>query len=382
MYEKAVLHLDLDCFFVECERLHNPALKGKPVIVGGNSRRGVVASASYEARKFGVRSAMPMQAALQRCPDAIVVKGDFEEYAKQSGIVTDIIEEAAPLFEKASIDEFYLDLTGMDKYVGCALWSKELRERVIRESGLNLSGGLAVNKTVSKISTGEAKPNNLHLVAPGNDKNYMAPLSILKMPSIGKDTYERLTVRGVRTIGSLSQVSPNLLERQFGKHGIAIWKKANAIDDSPIVPYRDQKSMSTQRTFQEDTIDIRLLKDQLTQMVTDLAFDLRKKQELTSCITVKVRYNDFKTFTAQKRIPFTANDKSLISWSHKLFDNLYQRRISVRLVGVRFSELVHGHYQILLFEDTQEDISLLNAMDKIRDRFGTGAIMRASALGK
>jgi DNA polymerase-4 len=382
MYEKAVLHLDLDCFFVECERLHNPALKGKPVIVGGNSRRGVVASASYEARKFGIRAAMPMQAALQRCPDAIVVKGDYEEYAKQSGIVTDIIEEAAPVFEKASIDEFYLDLTGMDKYVGCALWAKELREKIIRETGLFLSGGLAVNKTVSKISTGEAKPNNLQMVASGSEKNYIAPLSILKMPSIGKDTYERLTVRGIRTIGALSQVSPNLLERQFGKHGIDMWRKANAIDDSPIVPYRDQKSISTQRTFQEDTIDIRLLKDRLTQMVTELAFELRKKQQLTSCITVKVRYNDFQTFTAQKRIPFTANDKQLISWSHQLFDNLYQRRVSVRLLGVRFGELVHGNYQILLFEDTQEDVALLGAMDKIRKRFGTNAIMRASTLGK
>jgi DNA polymerase-4 len=380
MFQRAILHLDLDAFFVSVERLQNGELHERPLIIGGTSGRGVVASCSYEARRFGVRSAMPMKMALRLCPDALVIRGDMESYSKYSKLVTEVIEEDAPLFEKASIDEFYLDLTGMDRYVGCWQWSQELRQKVMRETGLPISLGLSVNKLISKIGTGEAKPNGAQLVEQGTEKGFIAPLSIRKIPSIGKSTYQKLSFMGVRKVETLAQVPPRLLQREFGKHGISLWRKANAIDDSPVVPYHDRKSISTERTFQTDTIDVQLLRDKLTDMVSRLAFELRESQKLTSCITVKIRYSDFNTYTRQKRIPYTASDKTLLHYAHELFDKLYQRRQLVRLVGIRFSGLVHGSQQIQLFEDTQEETRLLQELDQLRKRFGAKAVLRGSSL--
>lgn len=380
MFDRAVLHLDLDAFFVSVECLKNSELVNKPVIVGGTSARGVVASCSYEARRFGVHSAMPMKMALRLCPDAKVVKGDMDCYSRHSKLVTEIIKSEAPLFEKSSIDEFYLDLTGMDRYMGAWKWSRELRNKVIKESGLPISMGLSVNKLVSKVGTGEAKPNNEKCIDAGTEKHFLAPLSIRKLPSIGKATYKKLSFMGVRNIKTLSQIPAKLLEREFGKHGVSIWKKANAIDDSPVVPYSERKSISTEHTFQVDTTDVHWLKNQLTAMVSKLCFKLRASQKLTSCITVKVRYSDFNTYPKQRRIPYCASDQTLIQHAHELFDQLYQRRQLVRLIGVKFSGLVHGSPQLELFGDTEEDEKLMMAMDQIRKRFGANAIVKACTL--
>ncbi|MBL7830309.1 MAG: DNA polymerase IV [Saprospiraceae bacterium] len=377
MYSKAILHMDLDSFFVSVECLRNSSFIGKPLIVGGGSDRGVVSSCSYEARRFGVQSAMPMKMALRLCPDAIVLKGDMEAYSQYSTLVTEIIRQDAPIFEKSSIDEFYLDLTGMDRYVGCYQWSRELRQKVMRETGLPISFGLSVNKLVSKVGTGEAKPNGTIRIASGTERDFLAPLSTAKIPSIGKATYKKLSFMGVRTVRTLREIPVKLLEREFGKHGNSLWKKANAIDDSPVVPYDEQKSMSSERTLQTDTTDVKKIKDMLTNMIMALAFDLRKSGKLTSCITIKIRYADFNTYTIQKRITYTAQDKVLIDFAHELFDRLYQRRQLIRLIGVRFSGLVRGCYQISLFDDTAEDIKLLQQLDKIRTRFGNKAIGRA-----
>ncbi len=380
-FERAILHLDLDSFFVSVECLRNSALRGKPLIVGGSSRRGVVASCSYEARAFGIRSAMPVSMALRLCPDALVLRGDMETYSKYSRMVTEIITEEAPLFEKASVDEFYADLTGLDRHFGCWKWSNELRARITRETGLPLSLGLAVNKLVSKVGTNLAKPRGTQLVEPGLEKSFLAPLPVRSLPSVGKATYRKLSLMGVRTVRTLSAIPAPLLQREFGRHGAALWKKANGIDNSPVVPYHDRKSISTERTFSTDTIDMRFLRDKITEMVTRLAFELREKQRLTACVTVKLRYTDFNTFTRQLRIPYTANDRTLIQHALDLFERLYERRQLVRLVGVRFSELVHGRPQMSLFDDTAEDERLLAAMDRIRRRFGTKAIMRGSVEG-
>jgi DNA polymerase-4 len=380
MFQKAVLHLDLDAFFASVEILKNSALQGKPVLIGGTGGRGVVASCSYEARRFGVRSAMPMSMALRLCPDAVVVRGDMDEYSRRSRLITDIIDAEAPLFEKASIDEFYLDLTGMDKHFGCWKWSNELRQKIIRESGLPISVGLSVNKLVSKVGTGEAKPNGAKLVENGTERDFLAPLPVGKIPSVGRETQQKLALMGVRTVKVLAQIPPKLLEREFGKHGIAMWKKANAIDDSPVVPYHEAKSISTERTFQTDTIDVRLLTDRLTDMVSRLAFELRQQQKLTSCVTVKIRYSDFNTYTLQRVIPYTAADRSLLHHAKELFEKLYTRRQLVRLIGVKFSGLVHGNYQLNLFEDTGGEVRLLEQMDRIRKRFGEGAVRKAVTL--
>lgn len=381
MYNRAVLHLDLDAFFVSVECLKNDSLKGKPLIIGGGSDRGVVSSCSYEARRFGVHSAMPVKMALRLCPDAIVLRGDMDSYSHHSHVVTDIIAAQAPTFEKASIDEFYLDLTGMDRYFGCFRWSQELRQRIMRESGLPISFGLSVNKLVSKVGTREVKPNGMIAVDAGKERGFLAPLSTGKLPGIGKETYKKLSFMGVRTVKVLSEIPMPLLERQFGKHGRDLWRKANAMDDSPVEPYEEQKSMSTERTFAQDTLDVAGVRDKLRSMADQLAFELRQSGRLTSCVTVKIRYADFNTYTMQRRVPYTAIDNMLRATAVELFDRLYQRRQLIRLIGVKFSGLVRGSYQINLFEDTQEELRLLQAMDHIRKRFGTKAVMRASGMG-
>ncbi len=380
MYERAILHLDLDAFFVSVECLKNSSLRGKPLIIGGTSERGVVASCSYEARAFGIHSAMPIKMARRLCPDVIILRGDMENYSRHSQLITDIIADSAPLYEKASIDEFYLDLSGMDRYIGCYQWSNELRQKVIRNSGLPISFGLSVNKLISKMSTSEAKPNGAIQIKAGTEKGYIAPFAVSKLPSVGRVTTRKLSLMGVRSIKVLSEIPVKLLQREFGKTGISLSKKANAIDHTPVVPYVEQKSMSSERTFQKDTIDIRKLKTILNNMLCKLTFELRSAQKLASCITVKIRYADFNTYTKQKRIPYTANDRILAGYLNDLFDQLYQRRQLVRLVGIRFSGLVHGNYQIDLFEDTLKETKLMEEMDKIRKRFGAKAVMRGSGI--
>ncbi len=382
LFNRSILHLDLDAFFVAVELLRNDCLRGKPLIIGGSSNRGVVASCSYEARAFGVRSAMPMRQALQLCPDAQVLKGDMETYSKHSALVREVIEAQAPLYEQASIDEFYLDLTGMDKYIGCWKWSTELRQRIIKETGLPLSLGLSVNKTVSKVGTGEAKPNGAKLIQAGTEKGFLAPLPVGKIPSIGRETERRLSLMGVRTCRVLSEVPPRLLQREFGKHGLMMWKKANGEDDSPVVPYREQDSISSERTFHADTIEMRFLQDEIRKQTAQLAYQLRALGKLTACVTVKLRYADFNTFTKQARITYTAQDGPLVEHTLNLFERLYERRQAIRLVGVRFSELVQGSSQLNLFDDTEKESRLLEAMDKIRDRFGKGAVGRGGKMGK
>lgn len=379
-YQRAVLHLDLDAFFVSVECLRNDSLRGKPLIIGGNSDRGVVASCSYEARRFGVHSAMPVKMALRLCPDAIILRGDMDQYSHFSHLVTEIIAAKAPVFEKASIDEFYLDLTGMDRYFGCFRWSQELREEIRRESGLPISFGLAVNKLVSKVGTGEVKPDGAVAVPAGTEREYLAPLSTAKLPGIGKETYKKLSFMGVRTIRVLSEIPPRLLERQFGRPGLDLWRKARGEDDRPVEPYEEQKSISTERTFAEDTLHVTGVRDRLRGMADQLAFELRRDGRLTSCVTVKIRYADFNTYTMQRRVAYTASDTILRHTAVELFDRLYQRRQLIRLIGVKFSGLVRGHHQIDLFEDTLEEVSLLKALDHIRIRFGNKAVMRASGM--
>jgi DNA polymerase-4 len=380
MYDRAVLHMDLDSFFASVEILKNSELKGKPLIIGGTSNRGVVSSCSYEARRFGVHSAMPMKMALQLCPNATVLRGDMDSYSYYSNMVTDVIAEEAPVYEKASVDEFYLDLTGMDKFFGCYKWSGELRQRIIRETGLPISFGLSVNKLISKIGTGEGKPNGSKQIKRGVEKQFIAPLPVKKIPGVGQKTYKKLSFMGVRSIKVLSEIPTRLLEREFGKSGRKLSEKANAIDNTPIVPYSESKSISKERTFTEDTLDLRMIRNMLIDMCDKLSFELRASGRLTSVITVKIRYADFNTFTKQCKISYTAQDNALGKYALQLFDKVYERRQLIRLIGVKFSGLVHGSYQISLFDDNLERIRLLQEMDGIRKRFGSDVIGRASAL--
>ncbi len=378
MAERTIVHLDLDSFFVSVERLTNSALKGKPVIIGGLSDRSVVASCSYEARRFGVHSAMPVRMAKQLCGDAIFIRGDMERYSKYSGLVTEIIAESAPVYEKASIDEHYLDITGMDRFFGSLKWTHELRQRIIKESGLPISFGLSVNKTVSKIATGESKPNGELYIPPGKVKPFLFPLSIRKIPMIGPKNYRLLRSIGVSDIRTLSMIPPEILMQVMGKNGLVIWKKANGIDPSPVAPYTEQKSIGTERTFDRDTADMDKLRHVLIGMVEKIAFELRRKGQLAGCVTVKIRYANFDTHTLQKHISPTAFDHVLMETTLELSRQLYQRKMLIRLIGIRFSQLISGSQQLELFDDKPELANLYQAMDHIRRRYGRQAVQRAA----
>ncbi len=380
MSHKHIMHMDLDTFYVSVERKLDSRLEKKPLLVGGTSDRGVVAACSYETRGYGVHSGMSMKLARQLCPEAIVIRGNAGTYSKHSDEVTEIIKEETPLFEKSSIDEFYADLTGVDRFYGCYKLASEVRNKIIKETGLPISFGLSVNKVVSKIATGEAKPNNQLMIDTGHEKEFMAPLSIKKIPQVGDKTYQTLRHLGVKRIHTLQEMQEEMLINVLGKNGSIIWRRAQGIDNRPVVAFNERKSISTERTFDKDTIDIKKLKSILVAMTENLAFQLRRGDKLTACINVKIKYSDFNTYSKQLRIPFCSADHILIPKILDLFDRLYNRRLLVRLIGIRFSHLVSGHYQINLFEDDESALNLYNALDKIREKYGDRKVIRAAGM--
>ncbi|AUS06515.1 DNA polymerase IV [Pseudotamlana carrageenivorans] len=378
---KNILHMDLDTFFVSCERLIDSRLQKRPILVGGTGDRGVVSACSYETRKFGVHSGMSMKVARRLCPEAVVIRGNASVYSKYSHQVTDIIKEKVPVFEKASIDEFYADLTGMDHFFGSYKYASELRTSIIKETGLPISFGLSANKIVSKVATGEAKPNNKLRIDQGFEKAFLAPLSIKKIPSVGNKTYQILRNLGIDKISVIQQMPVEMLTSVLGVNGRTIWKRALGIDNPPLIPFHERKSISMERTFWKDTIDMHKLRTTIFAMAESLAYQLRKGNKLAACVSVKIRYSDFNTYSKQIQIPYSSADHVIIPRVLELFEKLYQRRLLIRLVGVKLSNLVTGNYQINLFDDTEEMLSLYNAMDKIKNRYGEHSIQKASALG-
>lgn len=377
---RSIVHMDLDTFFVSCERLLDSRLNNKPILIGGTSERGVVASCSYEVRRFGVHSGMSMKMAKERCPEAICIKGNTQTYSKFSRMVTELVKEAAPVYEKTSIDEFYIDFTGLDRFFGVWKYASELRQRITKETGLPISFGLSENKTVSKVATGEAKPNNQLLIDYGTEKPFLAPLSVQKIPMVGPKTYQTLCGLGVKKIGTLQALPLELLEQALGENGRNIWSKAQGIDNSPVEAYNERKSISTERTFDQDTIDIHKLSGILAAMAENLAFQLRRANKLTGTVTVKIRYADFQTQTLQQQVAYTAADHELLPLVKSLFKRLYNRRVLVRLIGIRYSSLVSGAHQLRLFDSDLAYPALYQALDKIRVRYGDRAVLRAIGL--
>lgn len=380
MAEKHIIHMDQDSFFVSVEVRKDPKLAGLPVIIGGTSDRGVVASCSYEARKFGVHSAMSSRMAKMLCPHAIFIRGNMDAYSQASQEITEILRSRVPLIEKASIDEHYIDMTGMDRFHGTLQYAHELRQTVIRETGLPISFGLSVNKTVSKMATNECKPNGELDVMKNEVQPFLNPLSIRKIPGLGEKTFMKLSDMGIKKIFTLSQIHPDQMISLLGKNGLSLLQKAKGIDESEVIPYQEQKSIGTQCTFKADSIDIETINNLITSMVMDLGFELRQKQKIAACITVTIRYSNFEDVTKQATISYTSMDAVLIRKAKDLFKQLYQKRMLIRLVGVRLSNLVNGFEQIDLYENSQEQYNLCQAMDKIRQRFGGKAITMASVL--
>jgi len=374
--QRYIAHFDLDAFFVNVEILNDPSLKGLPILVGGRER-GVVAACSYEARKFGIHSAMPMKTAMRLCPQAVVVGSTRGEYSRYSRWVTEIIGANSPLFEKASIDEFYLDLTGMDRFFNPYQWTIELREKIIAATKLPISFALASNKMVSKIATQEAKPNGYIQVLPGREQEYLAPLKVNKIPGVGEHTYQAMQEMGIVTIRDLSEISVDVLERRFGKYGAELWSKARGIHESEVIPYHEAKSISTENTFEENKTDMEFLMAELVRMTERVAYELRQDNKTAGCVAVKIRYPDFETTSKQMTIPYTFYDDELIAKAKELFHQLWRRGQPIRLMGVRLSELTGEAIQTNLFEDTGKKTQLYKAIDEVKGRFGTGAVVKA-----
>ena len=380
--QRYIAHFDLDSFFVSVEMLNDPSLKGKPVIVGGSKDRGVVTTCSYEARKFGVRSAMPMKQAMQLCPHATLVRGTRGEYSRYSKMVTDIIAAKAPLFEKASIDEFYLDLTGMDRFFNVFEWTIQLREEIIAKTQLPISFGLASNKMVAKIATDEAKPNGFLFVQPGHEKEFLAPLAVNKISGVGHQTFAVLKAMGINTIGDILKHSTEELEQELGKWGPELYQKALGVSNSQVHPYHEAKSVSTENTFHENTSDVAFLLSELVRMTEKVAYELRGDEKLAGCIAVKIRYPDFETTSMQTTIDYTNRDDEFIAAAKMLFNKLYRRGQPVRLLGVRLTDFTSYAVQSSLFDDAEKKSKLYKAIDSVKDQYGKYSLSKARVIRK
>lgn len=378
--QRYIAHLDLDSFFVSVELINNPSLKGKPVIVGGSKERGVVSTCSYEARFFGVKSGMPMKQALQLCPQAIIANGTRGQYSKFSRWVTDIIASKAPLFEKASIDEFYIDLTGMDKYFNPLEWTIQLRQQIIDETKLPISFGLASNKMIAKIATDEAKPNGYLFVPIGSEKEFLAPLPVNKFSGVGESTFLKLKQMNINFIGDILHSDINLLEKELGKWGTDLYRKAQGISNSQVHNYREAKSISTENTFEENISNYELLLVELVRMTEKVGYELRQDKKLTGCIAVKIRYPNFETVSKQVTIDYTFSDDELIPFAIELFKKLWKPNSPIRLLGVKLSELNNFSVQGSLFENREKKTSLYKAIDDVKNRFGKNTLQKARTI--
>ncbi len=371
-----IAHFDLDSFFVSVEIKNNPSLKGKPVVVGGYER-GVVAACSYEARKFGIQSAMPMKKAMQMCPQLIVTNASRDQYSKYSRWVTDIIAAKVPLFEKASIDEFYIDLSGLDKFFGVSKYARELRQHIIDETGLPISCGVSSARFISKMATNEAKPNGYLEIPHGRETDFLWPLGIEKINGVGVQTEQQLKSFGIYTVEDLAKTPIELLKKIAGKWGESLWHKAHGRGSAEITSDWEQKSMSHENTFEKDSTDTDFINKELVHLTEKTAHALREDEKMTGCVTLKIRYSDFETTTRQDTVDYTALDDVLIAKAKDLFKKTWQKGRPVRLIGVRFSQLIPISMQMSLFENNIEKLSLYKAVDDIKERFGKGVVKKA-----
>ncbi len=379
---RLIAHFDLDAFFVSVECLNDPSLKGLPLAVGGTSDRSVVAACSYEARKYGIHSAMPMRTALRLCPQLKIVSGTRGEYSRYSRIVTEIIAAEAPLFEKASIDEFYIDLSGMERFFQPLEWTLALREKIMQRTGLPISFGMGSNKMIAKIATDAAKPNGYLFVEPGQETAFLDPMLVNKIPGVGEQTYRDLLQLGIETIQELRCSNPDLLQRQFGKYGTDLWNKARGIHQGAVTPYQETKSVSTENTYETDIRDLAFLEAELVRMTEKIAFELRQDNKMAGCIAVKIRYPDFETTTRQSTIPYSFYEDELIPHARALFRQLHRKGMPVRLLGVRLSELTAEAMQTNLFQDVNRKSELYKAIDSLKNQFGKTSISKAGGLRK
>ena len=380
-----ILHLDLDAFFVSVERVLDPRLRDRPVIVGGDPQgRGVVASASYEARQYGVRSAMPLAQAKRLCPHAVFVVSHHSRYVEFSKAVLVILREYAPVVEMASVDEFYLDMTGCDRlHRNVFAAAAGIKQQIRKRTGLPSSIGLGTNKLIAKIATTLCKPDGLLWVFPGEEASFLAPLPVSYLPGIGQHTRDRLQELGIGTIGELSQFPSPLLSTVFGEWGRQMSERARGLCPTPVTEHWEPKSISREITFSADTVDPVVLEMTLCRLAERAGYGLRQQGVMASTVGIKLRYSDFQTVSRSRTIPPSDDDVTIFRTARALLEKAFSRRVRIRLLGIKLSRLAPRDPQGSLFilpEDTRRT-RLARSADRVREKFGADALHLGAALG-
>jgi len=384
---RTIFHVDMDAFFVSVEELFDPSLIGKAVVVGGQrDQRGVVSAASYEARKFGVHSALPLRTAAQLCPHAIFLDGHPERYRDYSHKVHDVLTHFSPKVEMASVDEAYMDLTGTERLFGPPLRAAHLlHDRMKRDTGLNCSVGISISRMVAKVASDQAKPNGILFVQPGLEAAFLAPLDVRRIPGVGKVAEQKLNEIGIRKVGDLARLEENFLFRRFGQWGLALAGKSHGTDagawfDRDIGEGDDPKSISHEHTFNEDTADSAFIESTLAHLAEKVARRLRDHHFHARTVHLRLRYSDFTTITRSHSLATaTQLDHELIAESRALFHNAWKAGSKVRLIGVGVSgfELTEGQLGLLDADKNERAKKAAAAVDKIRDKFGEKSIKLA-----
>jgi DNA polymerase-4 len=371
---RTIFHLDLDAFFISVERILDPSLNGKPVIVGGDPKlgRGVVAACSYEARAFGLHSAMPIRTAYRLCPKGIYINGHFEEYERYSQAVKNILEQYAPVIEQASIDEFYLDMTGTQKMYGSMLsFASKLQEEIWNKLSLPCSIGIGSNKTVAKIGSDCMKPKGITFIIPGMEKEFLAPMPVESIPGVGKVLKQQLNSRGIFSIGDVTKLPAEYFSIAFGKYGIDLWRKAHGEGVEYLTIHRERKSISKETTFIKDVTNDEEIKQELFHLTGKVCQSLRKRGWEASTIEIKLRYIDFQTLIRSKTIKPTDDDKVVFETAWALLKKARTRRIAVRLIGICLTNFSPASNQEFLFDDIEiKRRRMFKAITKIRDKYG------------
>jgi DNA polymerase-4 len=379
------MHIDLDAFFVSVEQVSNPELRGKPVVVGGKpDRRGVVATASYEARAFGLHYGMPLATAARLCPQAIFIEGNYQRYAEVSKKFMAILADFSPFLEPTGLDEAYMDVTGFKSLHGSIRqMALKIKQRVKGELGIVASVGVATCKVVAKAASDESKPDGLIEVPPGAEPAFLAPLAIRKLPGVGKKTEQVLMGLGIRTIGQLARMPLPALKSRFGMFGDMLYRYANGVNNSPVTPPAEAKSISRETTFEDDTRDNVLLSATLRYLTERVGADLRELRKQAKCVSIKVRYADFTTITRQRTLPqLTDVDQTIFQTGNELLQKaVASDRRAIRLIGIGVSSLSEPGKQLSLIDSAEQRLEKLNrAVDRIRDRYGFTAIQTGSTL--
>ncbi len=381
---RAVLHVDMDAFYASVEQHDDPSLAGKPLIVGGTSGRGVVAAASYEVRKYGVHSAMPMSTALRLCPHAVCVRPRMQRYKAVSDLVFGVFHELTPLVQGLSLDEAFLDVTASRELFGEPVAiARRIKARIREITGLTASVGVATNKLVAKIASDLAKPDGLTIVPEGHVHEVLDPLSVRRLPGLGRKTGAKVEAAGIHTLGELRVAPDTVLRPLFGRYTQRVRERAAGIDDRPVLPDRDEKSLSAEDTFERDIGDPRALQAELTRLAGLACERMRHKQLMAGCIGVKIRRGDFVTFTRQRAVsPPTHDGRTITHVALELLTRWLEQApgAKLRLLGVVLTDLSPAS-QLGLFEDTPPHTTRLDAaLDEARARFGSGALRRGNTI--